>query len=197
MWMFFFFQLKKIWDVQVTKSEDHIYFFGKLSEQREKNKKKKHITQKSSQCPIHWGPNPDPLFRLGCRHPSISLQGLWSTRDLNLGVEKIITRPPHDRWPISSKWWDLGREIWVSRRFEGKSRWRWNDPSVIHVFLVRPNPWLGFRVYKLGAAFDPKISSRAICGLNKFWAWNKWEKWSSEMAKPERNPPTRWVETTN
>ena len=93
----FFFPIKKDLGRSSYKKRRSHLFFRKAFRTTGEKQEKKHITQKSSQCPIHWGPNPDPLFRLGCRHPSISLQGLWSTRDLNLGVEKIITRPPHDR----------------------------------------------------------------------------------------------------
>ena len=71
----FFFQLKKIWDVQVTKSEDHLYFFGKLSEQREKNKKKQNTSLKNPLNVQSIGGLHDPFVSLGIViHPFRSLQ---------------------------------------------------------------------------------------------------------------------------
>lgn len=87
------FPIKTSWTFQVKRQEP--FFF---SESNGRKKKNKTHHSKSSQRPIHWGLN-DPLFRLGLSSIHfVASKGLWSTRDLNLGVSKYNDQK-HDRFP--------------------------------------------------------------------------------------------------
>lgn len=54
----FFFPIKKeiLGRSSQKKPRSHLFFFRKAFKTTGEKQEKKHITQKSSQCPIHWGP---------------------------------------------------------------------------------------------------------------------------------------------